>query len=166
MSDTLTTLETDLVAFATPQKAANANSGTATDWENGTATATPLLTTVATLLNTLGAVEGVGPAITAMTGGISTVLPDVASALNKIGEAITSIESQTGAGTTPAQVMQALGNALSLAQSLSPNQNPALASGSQLFNNLSELLGNNTPDAAAATLFQIAQQLTAIGKAL
>ena len=164
MSDILSTLETDLVVFANPQKVAN--NGNATDWENGTATPSALLTTIATLLQTLGGVNVIGPAITALTGGIASVLPDVATALNKVSEAITTIEAQLPAGSTIDQVMQALSNALSLAQSLSPGQNTALASGSQFFNNLSQLLQNKTPDQAAQALFQIAQQLTAIGQAL
>jgi methyl-accepting chemotaxis protein len=161
MTDIIGTLEQDLTVFASPNESGGS-------WKGGTATSTPLLSTVKTLLGDLTQLGSIGTAIGTVTGDIATALTDAADALNTIADALTSIDAAAqGQGSTSAQVLQALQNALAVTQSLVPGSSSALTSGSQFFGTLSSLLSDvgNDVTKAATELYQIAQQLTALASA-
>lgn len=161
MTDIIGTLEQDLTVFATPVE----TNGT---WKGGTATSTTLLTSIQTLMTTLANLQGgIGQAVGTINGDVATALTDAATALNTIADGLASIEQTVPAGSTPAQVLQALQNALTVGQTLLPGSSSALSSVSQFFGMLSSLLtdvGNDITQ-ASTQLYQIAQQLTAIATA-
>jgi hypothetical protein len=160
MTNPLTTLETDLAAFAKPNPAEpTAGGGTATVVDPGP------LSAIAALFTALEGVSDIGGAIGTLAGGINTGLGDAADVLDKVAEQLESLSSAAGGDATT--ILTTLQNALSTAGSLVPGSSPvtALQSGSQFFQQLSSLLSDFTGDvnAAATCLFQIAQQLRAIG---
>ena len=165
MTNPLTTLETDLAALATPASGPNIQPG-------GTATSTDVLTSVTALFSALNGVgDGIGSAIQTVAGDINTALDDAAEALELIAGKLGDLSSAaTSAGTDAATVLSSLQNALTMAQSLlpgGPSVTGALQSGSQFFEMLSSLLTDITSITDATnTLYQIAQELRAIGTAL
>lgn len=167
MSNPMSTLETDLAVLATPAAAPVTAGG-------GTATATSVLGAVGDLFSALDQVgEGIGPAIHTVAGDINTALVAAADALDLIAGALGQLSTAaTGASTDAATVLASLQNGLSTAQSLlpgGPSVTGALQSGSQFFGMLSSLLSDPAISSiadATTTLYQIAQELRAIGTAL
>lgn len=165
MSNPMSTLETDLAILAVPTVPPPTSGG-------GTAAATPLLGAVGDLFSTLeGVGEGIGTAIQTVAGDIDTALGAAAQALEAIAGTLgTLTQAATQAGSDAATVLASLQNALSTAQSLLPggqSVTSALQSGSQFFGMLSSLLTDAGSIAeATTTLYEIAQQLRAIGHAL
>jgi hypothetical protein len=164
MTNSLSTLETNLAALAKPVSGPNIPPG-------GIAAPTNLLETVAALFSALEQVGDVGPAIKSVAEGMNTALEDAAKALELVADKLGELSSAaTSAGTDTKTVLESLQTALSTAQSLlpgGPSVTGALQSGSQFFGMLSSLLGDipSVTD-ATNTLYQIAQELRAIGKAL
>lgn len=162
----LSTLETDLAVLATPNPAP-ATGG-------GTADATGVLTAVQGLFTALESVPALQPAIGQLATGINGGLSGAADALdggpaNPSGGIAGQLKQLAGslpAGTDAATVLTSLQNALSTAGSLVPGSTnvAALQSGSQFFSQLSSLLtGLGTINDAVTCLYQIAQELRAIG---
>jgi hypothetical protein len=160
MTNVLTTLETDLAAFATPNPAEpTTGGGTATVVDPGP------LSAIAALFNALEGASGIGAAIGTLAGGINTGLGDAADVLDQIAEQLESLSTAAGGDATT--ILTTLTNALSTAGALVPGSAPvtALQSGGAFFQQLESLLSDFPGDVASAAtcLFQIAQQLRAIG---
>lgn len=162
MANPLSTLETDLAALATPP-----SSFPAGYTGGGTAQPTPVLTAVQTLFSTLETVGAIQASIGPLASGINSGLGDAAAALETIASQLQHISDTAGAaGTDATSVLASLQNALATAGSLIPGGTNVtqLQSGSQFFGQLSTLLSDLGSITAAVTcLYQIAQQLRAIG---
>ncbi|HXP98603.1 MAG TPA: hypothetical protein VN845_00895 [Solirubrobacteraceae bacterium] len=165
MTNPLSTLETELAVLATPASGPNIQPG-------GSAVPSEALTAVSALFTALDTVgEGIGEAIKTVAGDINTALDDAAQALELIAGKLEGLSSAaTSAGTEATTVLNSLQNALSTAQSLlpgGPSVTGALQSGSQFFEMLGLLLSDiSSITDATNTLYQIAQELRAIGTAL
>ncbi len=160
MTNVLSTLETDLAAFATPNPADPiAGNGTAIVVENGP------LSAIAALFTALEGVSGIGPAIGTLVGGINTGLGDAADVLDQIADKLQALSTAAGGDATT--ILTTLTNALSTAGALVPGSAPvtALQSGGAFFGQLESLLSDFSGDVGGAVtcLYQVAQQLRAIG---
>ena len=166
-SDPLSTLETDLAVLATPTPAPVSTGGQ-------TASPTAVLTAVGDLFGVLeGIGDGIGAAIKSVAGDIATALSDAAGAIDAIAGQLASLSSAMGGTISDVtKVLAALQNGLSTAQSLlpgGPSVTGALQSGSAFFAMLQSMLSDpaiTSIDDAASYLYQIAQELRAIGQAL
>jgi ABC-type transporter Mla subunit MlaD len=161
MANPLSQLESDLAVFATPETDPTAGGGTATVPADG------VLSAVQELFSMLEQVSGIGPAIEQLATGVNSGLTDAADALDQIAGQLQSLSTAAGsAGADASTVLTSLQNALSTAGSLVPGSAnvSALQSGSQFFDQLGTLLSDLTSVAAAVTtLYQIGQELRAIG---
>lgn len=131
-------------------------------WENQTAAATALLTTIATLMNAL---YGASSDMKTVGGDLSTALGDVATVVQKIADQLSSLAAQ---GTDISGAMSALQQGLALAQTLAPGGGgTVLSSGSQLFGQIQNLLTDlGSAAQAAAVLAQLDQQLSLLSTQL
>ena len=121
-----------------------------------TPTDTALYTTVQPLLNTLFHVSS---DLTTVSKDINSALTDVVKVVNEIATVLNSL------GGDAANVMQALQQGLSLAQTLAPGgASTALNSASQLFQTLQTLVTAVPVSQAATELGELSSQLGEIAK--
>lgn len=156
-------LETELGQFiATP----SGTEGDPESFKGGTAAASPTLATVSSLLELTYDISG---DIKTVGGEIAATLNTAAATLKQIANTLGEDKfNQLPAGKSPSDIVQMLQAALATAQTLIPGGSPAIASGSQFFAQIADLLksvGNDTKK-AQIILYKLAQEFDAIAVAL
>lgn len=155
----LETLEKKLGQYIATAKGIEGNPDS---YKAGTATQSETLKTVGGLLK----ITYVSEDIKSVGGEIRDALKTAALALRKVGDQLGGLVIP--AGVNPADVVEQLQAALLMAQAVVPGDSSALTSGSQFFNQVSDLLkdvGNDIGN-ARTILYKVAQQFDAIAEAL
>lgn len=161
MTDPLTQLESRLSALATPQQ----NGPGADRWKDGSATDSDLLTAIAIVLPVLGTLGSIGSAVHALLDQLGGVLRDAATVLDQIADAV----AQAGDLNSAEQQAQAL-----VESAITGSATPFAAYAADLANSVTAPLvtkvqalisTSQTVETAADTLYQLAQELTALSKA-
>jgi hypothetical protein len=156
----LDTLETNLSQYIAKP---SGTEGIPDSFKSGTATQTPTLTTVGDLLKITYSIT---PEIGKVGTEIVSTLNTAAKALQDVGDKLKDLN--TPAGVNPSDIIQMLQASLATAQALIPGGSPALASGSQFFNQVADLLNavGNDVNKARTILYKLAQEFNAIAAAL
>src|SRR5262245_20643649 len=153
-------LETELGQYiANP----SGTGGDPNSFKAGVARATPTLSTVGDLLKIT---YGISADISKVGGQIAETLNTSSSALRSVADKLATLN--TPAGVNPAEIVQMLQAALATAQTLIPGGSPAIASGSQFFAQIADLLKSvgNDVGKAQIILYKLAQEFDAIATAL
>ncbi len=153
-------LETELGQFiATP----SGTDGDLKSFQEGKANPTDALNTFKELLRVTYGISG---DISKVGGQITDTLNTAAKALRDVADTLASLN--TPGGTNASEIVQMLQAALATAQTLIPGGSPAIASGSQFFAQIADLLKSvgNDVKKAQIILYKLAQEFDAIAAAL
>ena len=153
-------LETDLGQYIA---APSGVEGDPDSFKAGVATPTATLSTVGDLLKITYGISG---DISTVGGQIADTLNTAATALRNVADQLATLNAP--AGVNPSDIVQMLQAALARAQTLIPGGSPAIASGSQFFGQIADLLSSvgNDIGKARTILYKLAQEFTAISTAL
>ena len=151
-ADPIAPVVTALNAIAT---ATHTDSGTeATDWKNGNATPSSVASVVAILIQAL---YKASPDMKSVGTDIENALTEVSNVVGAIADQFVTL---AGEGTDITSALTGVQNGLALAQTLAPTSaTTVLSSGSQLFQQLQQLLAaTDDLNTAATELYQLNQQ--------
>ena len=138
--------------------------GSPDSFEVGVADASnPTLKAVSSLLQVT---YGISSDISKVGGEITDTLNTAAKALRSVAHTLATLNAP--AGVNPSDIVQMLQAALATAQTLIPGGSPAIASGSQFFAQIADLLKSvgNDVGKARIILYKLAQEFDAIATAL
>ena len=153
-------LETELGQYIAKPSGTEGNPDS---FKGESATPTPTLSTVGDLLKITYVISG---DISKVGGQIAETLNTSSRALRSVAEQLAKLN--TPAGVNPSEIVQMLQAALATAQTLIPGGSPAIASGSQFFAQIADLLKSvgNDVGKAQIILYKLAQEFDAIATAL
>jgi hypothetical protein len=155
MADPIQPVITALNVLATPNPPTADGATPPSTWSSQAATGTPLLNTIADLIQFL---YGASSDMHTVGEDITKGLDEVIKVVNTLADKVFSIAAQSG---SVEQALDGLQQALALAQTLLPgDSSPVLDSAGKLFKQIKDLLG------AAPTIKHAAEELAQLGQLL